>query len=379
MTSFSFHCPTRVELGVGHADKLARFVDGERVLLLTYPSAKTSGMLARVTSGLEPRRVRALSVGEMPDARVLESLCGDAWREPFDVVVGVGGGSVLDAAKAVALFAIDRAPELAGFAAARTLMRGEAPPERFGAVPIVAVPTTAGTGSEVTPWATVWDRDKEEKHSLQHPALFPKIAVCDPALTVTLPTRTTVSSAFDALSHALEALWSKFANPISSALATAAAKSIVDNMPRAVREPSNVDAREALMLAAVEAGLAFASTKTGAAHALSYAVTLRRGISHGLACALWLAPILDTLGEQGDALVPALSGVLGARPGDGIRELFAAVGTSASPLEHGVERDDYPALERTLKTNVRGKNSRVDTDALLLKVARALGADGAAP
>jgi alcohol dehydrogenase class IV len=128
------------------------------------------------------------------------------------------------------------------------------------------------------------------------------------------------------------------------------------------------------MLAALEAGIAFASTKTGAAHALSYTVTLRRGVSHGLACALWLAPILDTLAEQGDPLVPALVGVLGARPGDGIRSLFASVGMSPSPLEHGVRRDDYPALENTLRTNPRGKNSRVDTDALLSKVSRALGA-----
>ncbi len=204
------------------------------------------------------------------------------------MIVAVGGGSALDTAKVLMV-----APASGGF---RELMRLLARGEAFepGQVkPLITVPTTAGTGSEVTPWATVWDRSINRKYSLHLRETWPERAIVDPELTITLPHAVTVQSGLDALSHALESIWNLNANPVSDALAVASATLMMDTLPRLVEDPDNIGLRTSTSLAALQAGLAFSNTKTALAHSISYEMTLRYGLPHGIACSFTLPFVLE--------------------------------------------------------------------------------------
>src|SRR5699024_6420334 len=134
-------------------------------------------------------------------------------------------------------------------------------------------PTTSGTGSEVTPWATVWDRGRDTKYSLHLPHTWACHAVIEAELVLGVPAAVTLSSGLDALSHALESIWNKNANPISDMYAVSAARSILKYLPQLMQDLTNVALREQMALAALKAGLAFSNTQTAIAHSISYDLT----------------------------------------------------------------------------------------------------------
>ncbi len=158
--------------------------------------------------------------------------------------------------------------------------------------PWIGIPTTSGTGSEVTCWATVWDQEKGEKYSLSDPRLYADAAVILPELTYTMPTRLSVSTALDALCHATEAYWSVKTNPLTRMYALQAIRFICTVLPRLKEEPSNREFRRQLSLASLYAGLAFSNTETTACHAISYPLTLGHGITHGIAASFTLSSVL---------------------------------------------------------------------------------------
>src|SRR6185503_9619090 len=124
-------------------------------------------------------------------------------------------------------------------------------------LPTVMIPTTAGTGSEVTRWATFWEQNVKKKHSLEGLSMYPTHAVLDPRLTLTLPPQFTATTGADALSHAMEAYWNKNANPVSDAYALEAVRRVAEALPPAVKEPGSLEARTRMLLASLLAGLAF--------------------------------------------------------------------------------------------------------------------------
>jgi alcohol dehydrogenase class IV len=157
-------------------------------------------------------------------------------------------------------------------------LRDDAPLSGANAKALIAVPTTAGTGSEVTPWATIWDAADGRKYSLHRPWTWPQAAIIDPGLMLSLPPGATLASGLDALSHALEAIWNVNRNPVSASLAAAAARDIVMTLPALMRHPDDLPLRERMAVAALQAGLAFSNTKTALAHSLSYDITLQHGV-----------------------------------------------------------------------------------------------------
>ncbi len=150
--------------------------------------------------------------------------------------MALGGGSIIDAAKVVAAAQGDFSRVLAS-------LKGGAALDGATFTPIIAVPSTAGTGSEVTSWATVWDQESGNKYSLANRALYPEVAVIDPAITVGAPRGLTLATGLDALSHALESIWNVNANPVSANFAVAAAREILDVLPRLVGDLGNLDLR----------------------------------------------------------------------------------------------------------------------------------------
>lgn len=272
----------------------------------------------------------------------------------FDVVIAIGGGSVLDTAKTI------MAARGSGVYAVEQLLSGNE--RHIAPTRAIFLPTTHGTGSEVTMWATLWDSRDKKKYSLSHPALYPDVAILDASLTLGLPLDVSIHTVLDALSHALESIWNKNANPVSTGLAIEAVRLIWENTARLKENTGDLAVRRNLLTAANIAGLAFSNTRTAAAHSIGYPLTAHYGIPHGVASALALPPLLATnaphiAGELGVLLAALkLTGLDELR--QGIKELARPVNLD---LRHwGVERERLDWLASQCFTKGRMDNNIVD-------------------
>ena len=234
-----------------------------------------------------------------------------------------------------------------------------------------------GTGSEVTSWGTVWDGAGGRKYSLALPGLYPERAVVDPALMRSKPRGLTISTGLDAFSHAVESIWNRNANPVSLTFAVTAAREIMEVLPRLADDLGNPDLRRRMALASTFAGLAFSATKTAIAHSISYPVTLRHDVIHGIACSFTLPAIARSLEGLDGAAGDALEAVFGARPGAGAgaraERFLQGLGVSTDPSSYGIDRDEMLDLVRDAFEGERGRNYVGQPDPLL----EALGGAGA--
>lgn len=232
-----------------------------------------------------------------------------------DFVIALGGGTAIDLAKLIGSLAVQAAT-------ARDIASGQASIEIAGK-PLMAIPTTAGTGSEATHFAVVYVDG--EKYSVAHPSLLPRYAVVDSKLTTSLPERITAATGLDAFCQAIESMWAVAATEESMQYATEAARLAFGNLVTATKSPTP-EAREAMSRASHLAGKAINITKTTAPHALSYALTSRRGVPHGMAVAITLAPMLafNAAVNDNDCIDPR--GTTAVR--DRIARILDAIGTN---------------------------------------------------
>lgn len=221
-----------------------------------------------------------------PSVRDLAPILEKCQRQDVDCVLAVGGGSVIDTAKVVHRAIAEKTFDIQQLAA-----KAHATTDKD--VASIMVPTTSGTGAEVTPFATVWDNGNNKKLSIDVP--FPDLAILTPEITRSLNYQDTLFPALDALSHAIESLWNVSRNETSQALALEAIELALNSLPIALSHPDDLEARADLQMAASKAGQAISITKTALAHAISYPFTLRFGVPHGLACSFTLPAILEKL------------------------------------------------------------------------------------
>lgn len=260
---------------------------GKRLFVITDPGLVKAGIIAPVLAALEAagREVTLYQDVEAdpPEARVLAT--AEAARAACaEIVIGVGGGSSMDTAKLVALLAATPQP-LAGIYGIG-LARGPR-------LPLVQVPTTAGTGSEVTPIAIV-TTPSQEKKGVVSALLYPDLAVLDADLTLGLPASVTAMTGIDAMVHAIEAYTSKIRkNPLADGLAREALRLMYVNLPRVLKDGGDIEARSAMLAGSMMAGMAFANAPVGAVHALAYPLGGLFHVPHGHSNALVLAPVLE--------------------------------------------------------------------------------------
>ena len=272
-----------------------------------------------------------------------------------DWILAVGGGSVLDTAKVVRLALACGCSRLDDLPASVSRGAGKRGPL------LAAVPTTHGTGAELTMWTTVWDREKGRKHSLSFPGMYPDIAVYCPSLTHSLPLPVSFATTLDALSHALEALWNRNENPVADEFALAAATLVFENL-EGLADPVPAAVRANLLRASLFAGLAFSSTRTAAAHSISYPLTLRFGVPHGIACSMPLLPLWRINAPQIPAKAERLRLLLGgedAAAALGRLQRFVAARMPYSLRAYGAGPADLDALVRESFTKGRMDNNRV--------------------
>ena len=225
-----------------------------------------------------------------PDIEDLFSLYTQIKNFDYQCIIGIGGGSVLDLSKSLSAL---KNMEIDSTSTLRSVIENKSYVENQHIVPWIGVPTTSGTGSEVTCWATIWDRAHGVKLSIDSKNLYANTAIIDAALTLTLPNKLTASTAFDALCHATEAYWSKNSNEISRVYSLEAIKRIVNNLEKVLDQPKEIQLRNELALGSLYAGLAFSNTRTTACHSISYPLTLALGIDHGVAASLTLAKVME--------------------------------------------------------------------------------------
>ena len=318
--------PTDVHFGCGAIASLAdrvRATGGRHVLVVTDAGIRAAGLLERATAPLQAAGI-AFTIFDRVTPDSSSGLISDGVEvlktRGADSVVGVGGGSSLDTAKAIAVLATNPGSPLDYVGLHKVAVRP---------LPIIAVPTTAGTGSEVSLWSVFTDDARKLKVAIGGVMLYPSVALCDPDLTLDLPPALTAATGMDALAHAIECYTSNACGPISAALALSAIELIGRHLPGAALKGGDRPARYGMMLASTMAGMAMNPTRLGLAHAL--AMPLGSGdlrIPHGIAVAVTLPLVMEFNHMAAPERFAAVARALG-EPVDGLTT--AAAAASAAP------------------------------------------------
>ncbi len=278
---WTFKLPTEIRFGNGAAGQLSELSSafGCRKMVVTDRILAGLPQIQALIAGLGDVCVFT-DVNPNPTVDNVDALGKLLIETGTEVIVAIGGGSAIDCAKAAACLV------KSGIASIRPFhSEGKKFETGNGAIPLIAVPTTAGTGSEVTPFAVLDDTEKNFKGPIACEMFYPKIAVIDPELTLSVPVKITATTALDALSHAIEGYWSKNHQPICDLLALEAAKNIFANLENVLNNSGDKCGREALAYAALLAGMAFQLPKNAIMHACSFPLSNRFHLPHGAACA----------------------------------------------------------------------------------------------
>jgi alcohol dehydrogenase class IV len=284
-----FRTTRRILFGAGSAEKTgteAQLLKAKKVLIITDPGVIQAGLLEGIEKSLQSVGIPfAIFDGVEPDPRieVVEKSVEKAKKEGINLIIGFGGGSSLDIAKVTSImvanpgkidsfFGIDLVPN--------------------PGMPVILIPTTAGTGSEVTPIAILSDTKEKLKKGIVSPTLFPEVALVDPKLTVGLPPSVTAFTGMDALTHAIEACYSVNATGLSDLLAIRAMELISKNLRMAYAYGENLSARSSMMEGSLLAGIAFANAGVGAVHAFAYPLGGEFHLAHGLTNTLMLPYVM---------------------------------------------------------------------------------------
>lgn len=286
---WAFHNPVWLQVGRGCRQALLTQLP-KKLLVVTTRRGRGQLVADSILNSLVQRESTLWvdSVTENPGLEYLQTEIDRLKDCGFDAVLAFGGGSALDAGKVLnlALSAACRDCSL------ETLLQNPALHAAAQPRPLHAVPTTAGTGSEVTPFATVWDHRNKKKLSLAGPAMFPTSAFVDAALTDSLPLAATISTGLDAINQAAESIWNKNANSITFGYACRALQLGFCALPKLARGDGGPQERNQMAEASLLAGLAISHTRTALCHSISYPLTAHFGVPHGLACAFTMPAVL---------------------------------------------------------------------------------------
>jgi len=380
--NFEFAAPTRIIFGEGRLADVPKIVSamGSRALVVEGRSGRAESLVRQL--GDVGLATTTLQVSSEPTIALVEAGLAQARRERCDVVVALGGGSVVDAGKAISALLTNDAP-------VRDYLEviGKARPLANRAAPFIAIPTTAGTGAEVTRNAVLMAEDEQVKVSLRSPLMLPAVAVIDPELTYSLPPSVTASTGLDALTQCIEPFVSPQANPLSDAVAREGMHRASGALLRAFRDGSDREARRDMAVASLCGGLALANAKLGAVHGFASPLCGMFPVPHGMACAR-LLPLITEINVRAirarmpnaaavgryDEVARIVTGDASARAEDAavwLRELVAELSVPGL-ASYGVKGGDIPRVVAAARqaSSMQG-NPIVLTDAELCE---ALGA-----
>ena len=359
---FSFTVARKIVFGNGSFDGLDQYLGelkGKRPLIVLDKNLADTGFRERLSRMLQKEGID-FSLFEQAEPEPRLELADEgakaALKRKCDSVIGIGGGSSMDVAKAVAVLAANKGK------AADYLGMNKVPGP---GLPTIMVPTTAGTGSEVTFTAVFIRKNLKKKEGMNSPYLYPDLALLDPQLTLSLPPEPTATTGLDALCHAIESYTSINASPMSEMMSLEAIGLISENLRTCVHNGGDLMARERLLLGSLYAGLGLANAGVTAVHSLSYPLGGKYGIPHGLANTIMLPPVMDfnlpaalskfaiiaeVMGEITDDLPEREAAYLAL---DAVDALIEDCGIDAGLSDFGIKEKDFPELAKVAMTVAR--------------------------
>ena len=344
--AFEYSQPTRLVFGAGRLGDLPRLVDEwagpvARVFLVTGRSnLRATGVLDAICQSLSPHRVTLFDrVPTNPSPEVTQQAIDLCRSNECNIVVAIGGGSPLDVGKITALVAPGELD----------LMHYQQNPRGidFEGLPCIAVPTTSGSSSEVTPFAVTWDKEEGRRYPMAHRGMYPKVAIVDPNLAVTMPPELAAATGMDAFTSAFEAYWSVRAQPVSDVLALECISLYRYNLEASCLE-GNAEARAKCALASSLSGMAYSSARTTAPHAFGTPLSLFFGTVHGEAVAVTLPAFLHwntpTFESKVEPLLRAMRCSSLQEVAQTLTGLMQRCGVNTRLQDIGVAREDLPRI-----------------------------------
>lgn len=340
MGDFRYYNPVKINFNVSY-EHIIDSLKTDSILLLTSKSFYKKG-LTKILEDKLGDRLEGVIYDILPNPEInYAELIKKDYRN-YKEIIAFGGGSVLDMAKY--------------FSVSGDVIRNGGNLDISNScsfIPIFAIPTTAGTSSELTKWATLWDTPNNIKFSLSDENLYCKEAFYDPNLFLNIPRELTIYTALDALSHSIESIWNKNSNVISTNHAIKAIELILEYLPRLQNDLNSKELRLKIILASIYAGLAFSNTQTALAHAISYPITMELGISHGLACSFTIPILLECID---DVKINKLLSVYKEK----IISLFHILNISTNLKSYGITKQFIEDIFDNL--NSRAKNGMFDLE-----------------
>lgn len=359
--------PELIVFGTNSIDDLGEYVKKygkSAALIYGGSSLVNSGNLGRIVDILKKNKIEVTEINGIshdPDDRLVKSTVDRVNQIDPDVIIGSGGGSVMDVAKAASIIATNGG-EVKDYWAGKVFTRPS--------IPYIAVPTTSGTGTEVTKNAVISNTEKTYKKSIRSEHMIPNIALVDPSLTFSVPSGITSDTGLDALIQNLEGYTSKNSGPITDTLARKGIELAGKYLLRAVKNPDDHEAREGLALASLYGGITLLNAGLGLAHGLSHPIGIRFGIPHGKACAIVMAKVMEyNYPARGEKYTE--TGMLLSGEKDGIRAfnlLLEELGISTRLGDYGIKHEDIPAIVSESKGGSRNFNPVEHSDDALAKM-----------
>jgi alcohol dehydrogenase class IV len=349
----NFYSPKRIILGqnvVGKVGEEAKALGSRRAIIVTDPGIVSAGYAKVVEDSLREKQIEfgLFDQVEPEPPAGLVAKCSQMIREgKYDLVIGVGGGSSLDVAKGASLM-VTNPGTILDYAGMEMVPKP--------GLPKILIPTTAGTGSEVTRVFVLTDERDQTKKTIGSTFAVPEVAILDPMLTLSMPPHITANTGMDALVHAIESYVSAITTPYAEILAIEAISLIAHNLPLAYSKGNNLIARYNMLLASNIAGLAFGSSRTGAVHGLAYVIDIDYHLPHGRANAIMLPHVMNfnktgnlrkfaKIGEAMGENVEGLSVYEAAdRSIEAVKNLLQAVQIPFRLSQYGISSDDLPKL-----------------------------------
>lgn len=350
--NYRYYMPTTVEVGAGISRKIGEILKPQaaKVFVVTDAGIRKAGLLGPIEQSLRDSELAYAIFDETepnPSAESIMRGCDLMKQQQCDVILAYGGGSSIDTAKGISIIACNPGHILDYEGVGNIPNPG---------LPLVVIPTTAGTGSEVTAATIVTNTKTQFKTAVISPYLYPKLALLDPLLTEKLPPDITAATGMDALTHAIESYTSKTANPVSQALAIQAIRMIGKHIANAYYVGTDLASREAMLVASMMAGAAFAQSRLGNVHAISHTLGGVFNIPHGIANAALLPFVMkfnlpacpDKMSDIAEALGCEVKGLppmeAGAKAIEAVVQLNASLHIPSNIKELGVTLDVLPKL-----------------------------------
>lgn len=345
MKPFEFYIPTKIVFGRGKINELSSFIDKRisRVLVVTdKDSGEKSGALKAIKNQMNGRFFDVFDrVEENPSLQLIEEGRSVTRAGGYQLIIAVGGGSPMDAAKGFAVLATNDGL-MKEYMGGRVL---ENKP-----LPVICIPTTSGTGSEVTPYAVFSDHEVGFKGGFAHPDIFPVVSIIDPELTFSMPSQLIVNTGLDALTHAIESYLSTDANVLTDALALHSIKTIIDNLSSAAKKDE--EAMCLVSYASMIAGVVIAHAGTILLHIMGYPLTIYHNIHHGKANAILLPQFLEFMLANSTVRNKVVEIDNLFKPFGGARKYIEDFGISTRLSSYGIKESELRLFAE--KTIVKG-------------------------